>query len=195
MEAARRDRQTERVLELYDYESDPDETKNLAAEQPEVVAELRKVLAAEPEAKPQITSAPARRARTPCAGCPAMRIGIGSDHAGFQLKETLKAHLHRAKATRYSDFGTHSTEPVDYPLFIRPVALAVSRGECERGIVLGGSGNGEAIVANRVPGIRCGLCWNVESARLNRAHNDANMLALGERLVPNPKHWRYSKPG
>ena len=85
------------------------------------------------------------------------------------------------------DFGTHSTEPVDYPLFIRPVALAVSRGEYERGIVLGGSGNGEAIVANRVPGIRCGVCWNVESARLNRAHNDANMLALGERLLTEPE--------
>ncbi len=115
-----------------------------------------------------------------------MRIGIGSDHAGFQLKETLKAHL-LAKGHEVQDFGTHSTEPVDYPQFIRPVALAVSRGECERGIVLGGSGNGEAIVANRVPGIRCGLCWNVESARLNRAHNDANMLALGERLLTQPE--------
>ena len=72
------------------------------------------------------------------------------------------------------DFGTHSAEPCDYPLFIRPVAEAVGRGEFARGIVLGGSGNGEAIVANRVRGVRCALCWNVESARLGRAHNDAN---------------------
>src|SRR5512132_2867174 len=81
------------------------------------------------------------------------------------------------------DFGTSSTEPVDYPLVIRPVAEAVARGEYERGIVLGGSGNGEAIVANRVRGVRCTLCWNVESARLARHHNDANVLSLGERLI------------
>lgn len=111
-----------------------------------------------------------------------MKIGIGSDHAGFLLKESLKAYL-LAQGHDVHDFGTYSTEPADYPLFIRPVALAVSRGECERGIVLGGSGNGEAIVANRVPGVRCTLCWNVESARLARAHNDANALALGERLI------------
>ena len=73
---------------------------------------------------------------------------------------------------------------MDYPLFIRPVALAVARGEVERGIVLGGSGNGEAIVSNRVPGIRCALCWNQESARLARQHNDANVISLGARLIP-----------
>lgn len=83
-----------------------------------------------------------------------------------------------------TDFGTSSPEPVDYPLIIRPVAEAVARGEFERGIVLGGSGNGEAIVANRVRGVRCTLCWNVESARYARLHNDANVLAIGERLVP-----------
>ena len=82
------------------------------------------------------------------------------------------------------DFGTISEEPVDYPVFIRPVAQAVARGECERGIVLGGSGNGEAMAANRVRGVRCSLCWNEESARLARAHNDANVLSLGQRLVP-----------
>jgi ribose 5-phosphate isomerase B len=114
-----------------------------------------------------------------------MRIGIGSDHAGFRYKEVFKSHL-ASHGHEVRDFGTYSTEPVDYPLFIRPVALAVSRGECERGIVLGGSGNGEAIVANRVKGVRCGLCWNEESARLSRAHNDANVLALGERLVSEP---------
>jgi ribose 5-phosphate isomerase B len=73
---------------------------------------------------------------------------------------------------------------VDYPLFIRPVAEAVARGEFERGVVLGGSGNGEAITANRVKGIRCALCWNVESARLGREHNNANMISLGQRMIP-----------
>jgi ribose 5-phosphate isomerase B len=72
---------------------------------------------------------------------------------------------------------------VDYPLFIRPVAEAVSRGEVERGVVLGGSGNGEAIVANRVRGIRCAVCWNVESAQLARRHNDANVISLGQRMM------------
>ena len=81
------------------------------------------------------------------------------------------------------DFGTDSDAPVDYPLFIRPTAEAVARGECERGIVLGGSGNGEAIVANRVKGIRCALCWNLESARLGREHNNANMISMGQRMV------------
>jgi ribose 5-phosphate isomerase B len=111
-----------------------------------------------------------------------MKIAIGSDHAGFQYKELLKKHL-AAHGHDVQDFGTYSSEPVDYPLFIRPVAVAVSRGQCERGIVLGGSGNGEAIVANRVSGVRCALCWNVESARLARAHNDSNVLAMGERLL------------
>jgi ribose 5-phosphate isomerase B len=72
---------------------------------------------------------------------------------------------------------------VDYPLFIRPAAEAVARGECERGIILGGSGNGEAIVANKVKGVRCAIAWNVESARLSRQHNDANVLSLGERMI------------
>ncbi len=112
-----------------------------------------------------------------------MRIAIGSDHAGFRYKERLVTLL-RSWEHDVTDFGTHSEEPVDYPLVIRPVAVAVARGEYERGVVLGGSGNGEAIVANRVPGVRCTLCWNVESARYARQHNDANVLSLGERLVP-----------
>jgi ribose 5-phosphate isomerase B len=82
------------------------------------------------------------------------------------------------------DFGTFSEEPVDYPLFIRPAAEAVARGECERAIVFGGSGNGEAMVANKVHGVRCALCWSEESARLSRQHNDANVLSIGQRLVP-----------
>ena len=81
------------------------------------------------------------------------------------------------------DYGTDSAEAVDYPLFIRPVAEAVARGEYERGIVLGGSGNGEAIVANRVKGVRCALCWNIESAQLGRQHNNANVISLGERMM------------
>ena len=112
-----------------------------------------------------------------------MRIAIASDHAGFELKTVLTAAL-RARGLEVRDFGTDSAEPVDYPAFIRPAAEAVGRGEIDRGIVLGGSGNGEAMVANRVRGVRCALCWNVESARLARAHNDANVLALGQRLVP-----------
>ena len=81
------------------------------------------------------------------------------------------------------DCGTFSEDPVDYPLFIRPVAEAVATGQCERGIVLGGSGNGEAIVANRVPGVRCAVCWNLESARLGRQHNNANVISLGQRMM------------
>jgi ribose 5-phosphate isomerase B len=111
-----------------------------------------------------------------------MHIAIGSDHAGYQYKELIKQHLTSA-GHEVTDLGTDSTEPVDYPLFIRPVAEAVAAGRAERGIVLGGSGNGEAIVANRVRGIRCALCWNTESARLGRAHNDANMISLGERMI------------
>ena len=95
-----------------------------------------------------------------------------------QGQEMLRADGHDV-----TDMGTHSDEAVDYPLYIRPVAEAVARGEYDRGIVLGGSGNGEAIVANRVRGIRCTLCWNVESAKLGRAHNDANVLSIGERMV------------
>jgi ribose 5-phosphate isomerase B len=111
-----------------------------------------------------------------------MKIAIGSDHAGYRYKEMLTSHL-TAKGHAVEDFGTHSDAPADYPAFIRPVAQAVARGEFDRGIVLGGSGNGEAIVANRVRGVRCSLCWNVESARLARAHNDANVLSLGQRML------------
>jgi ribose 5-phosphate isomerase B len=111
-----------------------------------------------------------------------MKIAIGSDHAGYRFKTLIAAHLAR-QGHDIEDFGTNSVEPVDYPLFIRPVAEAVAAGAADRGIVLGGSGNGEAIVANRVRGVRCTLCWNEETARLGRAHNDANVLSLGERLL------------
>ena len=111
-----------------------------------------------------------------------MRIAIGSDHAGFKYKEEIK-HFLSGLGHQIIDLGTFSEEPVDYPLFIRPVALSVVRGEADRGIVLGGSGNGEAMVANRSKGIRCAVCWNAESARLARQHNDANMISLGQRMV------------
>jgi len=111
-----------------------------------------------------------------------MKIAIGSDHAGFEYKEEIRELLEELGHS-VTDFGTHSNEPVDYPLFIRPVAEAVGRGEFERGIVLGGSGNGEAIVANRVAGVRCALCWNEESARLGRQHNNANVISIGQRMV------------
>jgi ribose 5-phosphate isomerase B len=112
-----------------------------------------------------------------------MKVSLGTDHAGFRYKEKVKVLLaslnHEVK-----DFGTFSEEPVDYPLFIRPAAEAVARGECDRGIVFGGSGNGEAMTANKVHGVRCALCWNEESARLSRQHNDANVLSIGERMIP-----------
>jgi ribose 5-phosphate isomerase B len=111
-----------------------------------------------------------------------VRIAIASDHAGFRYKETIRAHI-EAHGHEVVDFGTDSEESVDYPLYIRPAAEAVARGECDRGIVIGGSGNGEAMVANRVPGIRCALCWSVGSAELARRHNDANMISLGQRLL------------
>ena len=112
-----------------------------------------------------------------------LKISIGSDHAGFEYKEKIKAML-SSLGYEVHDFGTSSTEPVDYPLFIRPAAEAVASGVCERGIVLGGSGNGEAMVANKVRGVRCALCWSLETARLARAHNDSNVLSLGERMIP-----------
>ena len=112
-----------------------------------------------------------------------MKISLGSDHAGFRYKEKIKELL-IALGHEVKDFGTTSEEPVDYPKFIRPAAEAVASGECDRGIVLGGSGNGEAMAANKVRGVRCALCWNEETARLSRQHNDANVLSLGERMIP-----------
>src|ERR1051325_4485404 len=111
-----------------------------------------------------------------------MKIAIGSDHAGFAYKEKIKELL-GALGHDVTDFGTHSEEPVDYPLFIRPVALAVARGAVDRGVVLGGSGSGEAMTANRIKKVRCALCWNTTSARLGRQHNDANVISLGQRMM------------
>ena len=111
-----------------------------------------------------------------------MNIAIASDHAGFKYKEAIREHL-AAAGYEVTDFGAFSADRCDYPTFIRPVAEAVAHGEFDRGIVLGGSGNGEAIVANRVRGVRCGLAWDLRSARLCREHNDANVLSLGQRMM------------
>lgn len=111
-----------------------------------------------------------------------MLIAIASDHAGFRYKTQLVDWL-REKGHEPRDFGAPSDAPVDYPDFVFPAARAVAAGECDRGIVLGGSGNGEAMAANRIRGVRCALCWSVESAQLARSHNDANMVSLGQRLL------------
>ena len=109
-------------------------------------------------------------------------IAMGCDHAGYAYKEKIKAYL-RAKGIEVKDFGTDSAESCDYPDYVRPAAQAVAQGRCTLGIVLGGSGNGEAMAANKVSGIRCAVCWNVETARLARQHNDANVISIGQRMV------------
>jgi ribose 5-phosphate isomerase B len=111
-----------------------------------------------------------------------MKIALGSDHAGFGYKEKVRELL-GTLGHEVMDFGTFSNEPVDYPFFIRLAAEAVARHDCERGVVFGGSGNGEAIAANKVRGVRCALCWNEETAILSRQHNDANVLSLGQRMI------------
>lgn len=110
------------------------------------------------------------------------KIALGTDHAGFRLKEAIKRHL-ESNGYEMKDFGTDSEESVDYPDFVRPAAESVAKSECDLAIVFGGSGNGEAIVANKVKGIRCSLCWNEWSARMAKEHGDANAIALGGRVV------------
>jgi ribose 5-phosphate isomerase B len=117
------------------------------------------------------------------AAKPRLRVGLGSDHAGYRFKSIVAAAL-AARGYVVRDFGTSSEAPVDYPDFVRPVALAVAQGEIDSALVFGGSGNGEAMAANRVRGVRCAVAWNVESARLARAHNDANVLSIGQRMLP-----------
>ena len=111
-----------------------------------------------------------------------MRIAIGSDHAGFPLKEELKQVL-KEQGHEVVDLGTDSEEPVDYPLFCVKVGRAVAEGRSERGIVLGGSGQGEQMAANKVHGVRAALGNDLYTARLSRQHNDANVLSMGARIV------------
>jgi ribose 5-phosphate isomerase B len=111
-----------------------------------------------------------------------MRIAVGSDHAGFSLKQDVKAFLGEL-GHEVVDYGTDSDQPVDYPAFIAAAAHAVGNGECERAIVVGGSGQGEQIAANKVHGVRAALCHDLFLAELSRMHNDANVLSMGGRVV------------
>ena len=109
-------------------------------------------------------------------------IAIGSDHGGYALKQEIMAHLDR-RGLAYRDYGTYSEASCDYPVYAKAVAKAVVGGECERGILICGTGIGVSITANKQPGIRCALCGDCFSAQATREHNDANVLALGARVV------------
>ena len=111
-----------------------------------------------------------------------MKIALGTDHAGFNYEEAVKEHLQKL-GHEVQDFGTFSEESVDYPAFVRPAAESVADGSCDLGIVFGGSGNGEAMAANKVKGVRCALCWSEETARLAKEHNNANVLSIGQRQI------------
>lgn len=112
-----------------------------------------------------------------------MIIAIASDHGGFHLKETIKEYLRTRDDIKIVDLGTNSEESVDYPIYGKACAEAVASGKADRGIVCCGTGIGISIAANKVKGIRCGLCTSVEMAELTRKHNNANMLAMGGRTT------------
>ena len=112
-----------------------------------------------------------------------MKIAIGADHAGFEGKEKIKKTLNEL-GVEYEDVGTFSTDSVDYPDFSRKVGEKVLSGEAEKGILVCGSGIGVAIAANKISGIRAAQAWNEETARLSRQHNDANVLTIGARVIP-----------
>ena len=114
------------------------------------------------------------------------KIAIGADHGGFEMKEALKGVL-RELGCEYQDFGTHSTDPVDYPDFAHAVALAVSRKTCDLGIMIDGAGIGSCMVANKVRGIRAAMCYDEASARNSREHNGANVLTLGGKTISNER--------
>jgi len=118
----------------------------------------------------------------PHLACTVVRIAIGSDHAGYELKAHLVEML-RAQGHEVSDHGTHSTESVDYPPICAGVGRDVRDGRADLGIVLGGSGQGEQLAANKVRGVRAALCNDLYTARMARAHNDANVLSIGARVV------------
>lgn len=111
-----------------------------------------------------------------------MKIALGTDHAGYDYKEAVKKHL-QTLGHEVQDFGTFSDESVDYPEFVRPAAKSVADGLCDLGVVFGGSGNGEAMAANKVSGVRCALCWSEETARLAKEHNNANVISIGQRQI------------
>jgi len=125
--------------------------------------------------------------RVPATGREVRRkIAIGADHGGFEMKEALKAVLSKLGCD-YQDFGTHSTDPVDYPDFAHAVALAVSRKTCDLGIMIDGAGIGSCMVANKVRGIRAAMCYDEASARNSREHNGANVLTLGGKMISNDR--------
>ena len=109
-------------------------------------------------------------------------IALGCDHGGYELMQEVKAHLTK-RGLEFKDFGCYSTEAIDYPEFGRAAAKAVASGECDRGILICGTGIGISIAANKVPGIRCALCTDCFMAQATREHNDANMLAFGARVL------------
>ena len=111
-----------------------------------------------------------------------MKISLACDHGGLELKNQLADYLEEMGHTVH-DFGTDSKDTCDYPDFAKPAALAVSRGECDRGIVVCTTGIGVSMVANKVRGVRCALCMNADMAKMTRAHNNANMIALGQKYV------------
>jgi ribose 5-phosphate isomerase B len=111
-----------------------------------------------------------------------MKISLGSDHAGFEYKQAI-AEMLRTQGHEVIDCGTHSADSTDYPLWCIPAAEKVANGEADKGIVFGGSGNGEAIAANKVKGVRCAIAWSDETAHLGSEHNNANVLSIGERMV------------
>ena len=115
-----------------------------------------------------------------------MKIAVASDHGGFNLKNKIKQYLQQ-KGCEISDFGTDSTESCDYPDFALPAAEAVASGKCDRGIIVCTTGIGVSMVANKVPGVRCALCHDAFGAEMTRRHNDANVLALGEKSVEEGK--------
>jgi ribose 5-phosphate isomerase B len=127
-----------------------------------------------------------------------MKIALGTDHAGYSLKESIKAYL-EALGHEVMDYGCYSEESVHYPIYVQYAAKAVALGLCDAGVVFGGSGNGETIAANKVKGIRCALCWNEETGRLAKEHNNANVISMGGRVVTEAdaknavKAWLKSK--
>ena len=111
-----------------------------------------------------------------------MKISLGSDHAGFNYKQAI-AEMLRSQGHEVVDCGTHTDASTDYPLWVIPAAEKAASGECDKAIVFGGSGNGEAMAANKVKGVRCAIAWSEDTARLASQHNNANVLSIGERMV------------